>query len=293
MPEVSAVIPAFQAQRTVAAAVESALGQVAEVIVVDDGSTDLTAEAAAAAGARVFRTANRGVAAARNFGIRQADREWLAFLDADDRWLPGAIERKLAVIESGLIGVFARGQFVGEDGRPLRRTPWGRAGKPSFTELLMEDTIPTSSLLLRRSVLESVGGFDESLTQGADHDLWLRLTLQYPGGLLGLDVIDAELTRHSGQVTKDVGKMLRAWSEILPKMEQLAPVQVAKVCAKAQANMRRVASMSAYEGGNSAEAASLLFEALRFAPAWMLRDMRTWKQLAAILLFRATSLRVR
>ena len=76
-------------------------------------------------------------------------------------------------------------------------------------------------------------------------------------------------------------------------MECLAPEQVAEARAKAEANMRRVASMSAYEAGQGAQAASLLLEAVRFAPGWMLRDRRTWRQLAAIGLYCTTPWRVR
>jgi len=94
--KISVVIPAYNAAPHLGATLASVAAQLeapAEVIVVDDGSTDATAAIAAAAGARVIRQRNAGVSAARNTGVRAASSEWIAFLDADDRWLPAFTAR--------------------------------------------------------------------------------------------------------------------------------------------------------------------------------------------------------
>jgi len=285
MKPVSVVIPAYQAAGMVGGAVRSAFVQpeVGEVVVVDDGSTDPTGLEAAEAGARVIRTGNRGVAAARNRGVAEVRSEWVAFLDADDYWLPGAIRGRLEASDGTTVGVFGRARFVDRDGRPLGRAPFGRPGRPTFGELLMEDTIPTPGIILRRRVFEEAGGFDEELTQGSDHDYWLRLARRYPGGLLGIEAVDTVCRRRRGQVTGDVGRFLLAWEEILGKVERMDAEAVAPYRARAQANARRVASVSAYEGGRGREALSLLWAGIRWAPGWMLADARTWWQLAGVM----------
>lgn len=252
------------------------------MLVVDDGSTDATGAEAAEAGARVIRTENRGVAAARNRGLAEVRGEWVAFLDADDYWLAGALGGRLAASDESTVGVFARARFVDAAGSPLGRVPFGRAGRPTFGELLMEDTIPTPGIILRRRVFAELGGFDEELTQGSDHEYWLRLALRYPGGLLGIEAVDTVCRRRAGQVTANVAKFLRAWSEILAKVERLDAVAVAPYRTRAEANALRVASVSAYEGGRGGEALRLLVEGIRWAPGWLLADGRTWWQLGAV-----------
>src|SRR6185312_11793255 len=97
--EISVVIPAYNAAAYVGDALASIAAQTcrpAEVIVVDDGSADDTAAIAAAAGAIVIRQPNGGASAARNAGVARARSQWIAFLDADDRWLPEYVERVAA-----------------------------------------------------------------------------------------------------------------------------------------------------------------------------------------------------
>ena len=107
MVRVSAIIPAYNADSFIREAVDSALGQThtdVEVIVVDDSSTDDTASVLQSYGERIIvhRQPNGGVAAARNAGARLASGRWVAFLDADDVWLPTKIERQLAVASTPL-----------------------------------------------------------------------------------------------------------------------------------------------------------------------------------------------
>jgi glycosyltransferase involved in cell wall biosynthesis len=281
--EVSTVIAAYEAAEFVGCAVASARGQSDEVVVVDDGSTDDTGARAAAAGARVIRTENRGAAAARNTGLAEARGRWIALLDADDYWLPGALAARLERVEARDVAVVARARFVSADGRPLRRAIWGRAGRPGFQDLLVEDTMPVSSTMVRREVLLELGGFDGTLPQGADHDLFLRMAHRYPGRILALEETDTMLRRRPGQITKDYGKMLRAWGEILGRMEVLDAEAVRSVRDRAEGNARRVASLSALESGQCGEAWRLLAEGIRLAPGSLLADGRTWKQAAGII----------
>ena len=164
MPEsVSVVIPAYNAERFIAEAIESALAQThpsLEVVVVDDGSTDGTAAAAEGyPGVTLLRRPNGGIGAARNTGVAQATGDFLAFLDADDVWPAGSLSALLAEAEeSGADAVFGQVVQFGE----------GRA-----------DDAPTaapiaSAGIFRREAYDRVGQFREDIKVGEFIDWWAR-----------------------------------------------------------------------------------------------------------------------
>lgn len=193
-PRVSVVIPAYNAERCIGEAIQSVLKQSYrewEVVVVDDGSTDRTSEVVAGFGERVryLRQTNAGAAAARNAGIREARGELIAFLDADDVWLPDKLQLQVAYLdahpETAL--VYADVQMQREDGRllPSYLAEKKHAGSGRiFDAVVQEYFIHTSSTLIRRSCLEEVGGFDPALKTAEDRDLWLRLAYRWPVGLV-------------------------------------------------------------------------------------------------------------
>lgn len=193
---ISVVIPTYNRKTHIFRAINSVLAQtvpVREIIVVDDGSVDGTAEAVAGcydSRVRVFRQENAGVAAARNRGIREAQSEWIAFLDSDDSWLPTKTQRQLEALDtlSGEFGVcFTDNVF---DGRPdLKQSMFqtvGFDGAPVFgtldepTQYIVDAREPffTSSLLVKSSVLKEVDGFDDALVFGEDTDLFFRLSFR-------------------------------------------------------------------------------------------------------------------
>jgi len=193
---ISVVIPTYNRRTHIFRAIESVLAQtvpVDEIIVVDDGSTDGTAEAVGSrygSSVSIFRQENRGVAAARNRGIHEARCEWIAFLDSDDVWLPTKVQRQLEALAAlrGEFGVcFTDNVF---DGNPdMKRSMFQEAGfegAPGFGTLedpaqyIVAGREPffTSSLLVQRSVLEEVDGFDEALAIGEDTDLFFRLSFR-------------------------------------------------------------------------------------------------------------------
>lgn len=189
---VSVVIPAFNAEATIAEAIASVTAQqhkAVEVVVVDDGSTDLTLERARAASNSIIaiRQDNLGPAAARNSGLRAASGEVVAFLDADDVWLPGKLDAQLRLLESDPeLGAVYSSWLVWQPGTPSPPVP------PSddlanievdeaesgwlYTRLLQDCIVFTSSLCVRRSVIERVGEFDPTLKRGQDYDYWLRMS---------------------------------------------------------------------------------------------------------------------
>jgi glycosyltransferase involved in cell wall biosynthesis len=183
----SVVIPAYNAAATVGEAIDSVLAQTYadfELVVVDDGSTDETAQIVAARDdprVRCVRTENRGVAAARNHGIELTSGELVAFLDADDAWQPEKLERQhLALTTTPSIGLsFTSAALVDDDLETIGLDD--AVEYADYTEqLLLTGNILSaggSSVMARRSVIDQVGGFDPQLSQCADWDLWLRLSL--------------------------------------------------------------------------------------------------------------------
>jgi glycosyltransferase involved in cell wall biosynthesis len=192
MATVSVIIPTFNRAPKVIRAVSSILDQTFtqyEIIVVDDGSTDGTKEALARFKDQIILTVhstNRGVSAARNSGIKVSKAPLLAFLDSDDYWLP----EKLAV----QVGFFAahpktvacqteevwirKGHRVNPGKRHLK--PSGNIFEPSLKLCL----VSPSAVLLKRSLIDEVGLFDEELPACEDYDLWLRISCRHPVHLI-------------------------------------------------------------------------------------------------------------
>lgn len=173
-PLASIVVAVYNGERTLGAALESALAQdyrPAEVVVVDDGSTDSTAEVARSfPGVRYLRQANEGPSAARNRGLTAAAGEYVAFLDADDE-LPST---KLTVQVGYLLEhpevecVLGRQEASFEGGG----APEWMARDPVFGDFA---GVPLMSLVARRSTLLELGGFDPSLRIAEDRDLLVRM----------------------------------------------------------------------------------------------------------------------
>jgi len=189
-PSVSVVVPAYNAMPDVLEAVESALSQerpASEVVVVDDRSSDGTGDALRTRfgdRVRVITGKYGSASAARNAGWRAATGEWIAFLDADDLWMPDKLSASLALFTAAphAIWCFTDGTVRDLEGREhaslLAR--WVDLDEPycgsPVAELIDVNFILTSSVLVRRSALEALGGFDETLSHAEDVDLWIKLS---------------------------------------------------------------------------------------------------------------------
>ncbi len=186
-PTVSIIIPAYNVDRYIEAALQSLQSQTLtdfEALIVDDGSTDRTAEVvqiwiAQDPRFKLLQKPNGGLSSARNFGIHHATSPYIALLDADDLYLPDKLQSHVNVLDRDpTVGVvYSESQAITDDGSPT----WVKlSGKPidrdPLKSLLCKNFIGHgSNAIFRKSILETVGDFDETLTSVEDLDLWLRI----------------------------------------------------------------------------------------------------------------------
>lgn len=181
--DISVVIPAYNASLYIREAIESArLQDPAEIIVVDDGSTDIDYRTLEDGLVRVVRQENRGVSAARNRGCQEARCGFIATLDADDIWLPGKLSRQVAHLEQRptCMAVFADGFWWNEGQRPDGSVPAdAHAAALAFREFILGIPVSPSTMVIRREAWLSLGGFDEGMRFGEDQDFYLRLARRF------------------------------------------------------------------------------------------------------------------
>lgn len=212
-PRVSVVIPVFNRPAAVRRAIDSALAQTCqdfEIIVVDDGSTDATAAAVEALADRritlIRHERNRGGSAARNTGIRASSAAYIAFLDSDDEWLPTKLERQLEVFDRSsemLALVYTGAEQVFSDGSASRHI----ASRPVdlARALLTENVVGETSVgMVRRSALDAIGGFDESLPSCQDLDLWLRICERFSADVIPDVLVRVSNGNDSGRITTNL-----------------------------------------------------------------------------------------
>jgi glycosyltransferase involved in cell wall biosynthesis len=174
--KISVVIPAYNAAHFLPRCLKSVFAQTLkpdEVIVVDDGSTDNTAEIAAALGARVISRRNGGLSAARNTGIQGASSEWIALLDADDMWAPEKLERQVACLRPETVLVYTGVRSFDDSGV--------RGERPAIDAISARkmlrycNPITPSTVLVRREAVVQNGGFREDIRACEDWEMWFRL----------------------------------------------------------------------------------------------------------------------
>jgi glycosyltransferase involved in cell wall biosynthesis len=230
-PAVSVVIPAYNVAWCVRKAIDSALAQSwsdREIVVVDDGSTDDTTAVLASYGdaIRVVVQRNGGMSNARNAGIRAARGEFIAFLDADDWWLPAKLERQVALLrarpEIGFCSCTVRVEDL--EGRLLNLWSCPKVEGSFVAHLFRHGAdVPgsCSAVLARRALVEAAGGFDESLRGMEDPDLWIRLAAVTEYVCLPEPM--AVILRRPGSVSRNLESMRNAAVRVMHKNRHLLP----------------------------------------------------------------------
>src|SRR5436853_1616118 len=225
MALVSVIIPCYNQAHYLNDAIESILAQSCadfEIVVVDDGSADNTAEVAAGyPGVRCIRQDNQGLAAARNTGLRESRGDYLVFLDADDRLLPGALEAGLACLLAHSEYAFVSGhyRYIKEDGSLLNEYPQEKIEEDHYLAFLQGNYVGMhATVMYRRTALEQVGGFNTYLRACEDYDLYLRLSRQFP--ISRHQAIVAEYRQHGTNMSGNVELMLKKALAVLRSQRQ-------------------------------------------------------------------------
>ncbi len=207
--KVSIIIPTYNRGHVLPDAIDSVLAQDFrdyELIVIDDGSTDntLTILDRYPERIKVYRQPNQGVSAARNHGIAMSSGNLIAFLDSDDLWLAQKLSVQVAFFNANPKSLICQTQEIWiRNG--IRVNPKKRHQKPSgqiFEKSLELCLVSPSAVMIRRSLFDSVGLFDESLPACEDYDLWLRISCRYP-----VYLINKPLTVKKGGHADQLSKM--------------------------------------------------------------------------------------
>ncbi len=282
MPLVSVIIPCFNTAAFLSKAVQSVLAQTMpdmELIVVDDGSTDSTAAVVHSfSDQRItyIYQENQGLASARNTGLRAARGEYIAFLDADDWFLPPKLERQSAYLaQAPEIGLVASGYFFANEAgdRLYQVEPWLARPTLELSTWLMGCPVTVHSVLVRRAWLARVDGFDAALHRLEDWDLWLRLA--YANCRMAwLPEIVCAYRMHTGQMVRNVSQQRDVAQIVLDKFfgqPGLPPeIQIQRSAAYAQLYLR--AACREYGAGAVESACGDLAQALAIEPALLGKD---------------------
>lgn len=226
---ISVIIPVYNRENRIKQAVDSVLNQTRpadEIVVVDDGSTDTTHSVLAGYGDKihVIHQENRGVSAARNRGIRASTGNWIALLDSDDEWFPDKLAKQEAWLKENPDFRICQTDEIwirrGERVNPMKKHT--KVHGDIFLSSLKLCLVSPSAVLFERSLFEEVGGFDESLPVCEDYDLWLRISLRYPVGLLSEAGI-IKYGGHADQLSRSRWGMDRFRVKALEKLLKTKP----------------------------------------------------------------------
>jgi len=299
---IDVVVPAYNSQRYIAEALESVAAQTspaAEVIVVDDGSADGTADIAEQLGATVIRQANQGVSRARNVGIRAASQPWVAFLDADDCWLPEKLALQWSALQACPKAGFAFGDWEAfDDDRilfpsALQRFPQYLGvqrkstasfsvccnGKSLATQHLKKNFIATSTLVVKTELLRAVGLFDPDLKFAEDRDLQMRLMTLTTAAVVEQSVLRYRV--HGASASADLVKMwigrCTVGDKVLTHPERY-PSEAPAHYRREQFRLLRKAGVHMMSVGQFADARRILSDSLRrrYAPSTHAAYFAAW-----------------
>jgi len=184
---ISVIIPTYNRKHSLPRTLDSVLAQSFqpfEIIVIDDGSTDGTADWLKSnyLSIKSISQSNQGVSSARNIGIKQAEGDWIALLDSDDEWLPDKLAKQVQALKENREFLFCHTNeiWIRNGVRVNQQKKHQKYGGHIFEKCLDMCRVSPSSSLFHKLVLDDVGLFDEKLKVCEDYDLWLRISAQYP-----------------------------------------------------------------------------------------------------------------
>lgn len=303
-PKVSVIIPAYNVDRYLADALESLMAQTDqdfEALIVDDGSTDRTAAIAQQfcdrdARFQLLSKPNGGLSSARNFGIRRSQGEYIALLDGDDVYLPTKLAAHVATLDADpdIAVAYGASQALRDDGQPTWMKISGApiAPEPLIALMYKNFIVHGSNAMVRRTVFDHVGLFDESLRSVEDLDLWLRIASCEPWKF-GRDraVLSYYRVRPSG-LSFNLAQMQQTHERVLHSAVARSP-QLAAVLPTAQAYMYRYLGRMALTMGDSAQARAFLDQAWQLDAQIFWRDSKSLVTLLSVKLAPIAQLAIR
>lgn len=243
MPQISVIIPAFNSERTIEETVNSVLQQTFtdfELIIINDGSTDSTLNVLNQiqdSRIRLFSHENSGVAASRNRGIRQAVGQYLAFLDADDLWVPDKLTEQLQALQHNPEAAIAYSwvNYIDEASQFVRKG-WHKVYNGDvYPELLLKCFLENgSNPLIRAKAIEQVGGFDASISPAEDWDLYIRLAKHYH--FICVPKVHILYRISPTSASANLKRMERAGRRMIEKAFSTAPVELQPIKRKTLAD---------------------------------------------------------
>ncbi|ANE55602.1 glycosyltransferase [Methylomonas sp. DH-1] len=312
--KISAVIPAYNSAKFIKAAVASIEAQtepVAEIIIVDDGSTDATEAVVRSLPGNIvyYKQANQGPSAARNKGIELAKGDWIAFLDADDQWTENKIALQKTILEKYPELVLVAGDMAEidndddiitqsvlakhgmlEDFRKLA----GQAIPNALARLVTKNFIPTGTVLAKRDILIAAGGFNSAIRFGEDLELWAKIATHHPISCLPLCLMlrrqhGNNATSANESMLLDLTKVMesvRAFSQQQLKRQGLDPNQLVSDAfwtlgywyfVNNQANLARKAFISSLKQQLTSRSVAYLIAST--LPPFLVAQLRKFKQI--------------
>jgi glycosyltransferase involved in cell wall biosynthesis len=283
MKKVSVIIPVYKAEKYIAATVKSVLEQTYknfEILIIDDASPDKSIDICKQftdSRIKIIHQENRGLAGARNTGIRYAQGEYLAFLDADDLWLPEKLEKHVAHLDSSpKVGVsFCRSTFIDDEGRPLGLYQMPKLRDITLPQVLCRNPISNgSAAVIRKEVFAGIKFqdhlhgtvedfyFDERFRQSEDIECWIRIAIQTDWQIEGIAEALTLYRVNSGGLSANVLQQLDSWEKVIEKTRSYAPEIITQWETLARAYQLRYLSRRAVRLQDGAMAVKLVNQAL-------------------------------
>jgi glycosyltransferase involved in cell wall biosynthesis len=284
MKKVSVIIPVYNVEQYVAQTLESVLAQTytnLEIIIVDDESPDRSIDVCRRytdPRIQIVQQKNRGLAGARNTGIRHATGDYIALLDSDDLWLPDKLQKQVAHLEaSPQLGIsFCRSAFIDDSGQPLGTYQMPRLKDITAPYLMCRNPIGNGSApLIRREVFDAIAStddrygtpetfyFDDNFRQSEDIECWIRIVIQTGWKIEGLSEAMTLYRVNAGGLSANILKQLESWEQVIAKTRTYAPEIVGQWEHRARAYQLRYLARRAVRLKDGVMAVKLTHRALR------------------------------
>jgi glycosyltransferase involved in cell wall biosynthesis len=279
MPLISVIIPAHNSEKTIKATIASILNQTFtnfELLIINDGSTDTTLEAVKQiedSRLQIFSYSNSGVAVSRNRGISLSQGDFISFIDADDLWTPDKLELQLKALQANSPAEVAYSwtDWIDENDRWLRPGIHTTFNGDVLQHLLLTDFIGSgSNPLINASAFQKVGGFDDSLTNAHDWDMWLRLAGCYE--FVAVPSVQILYRICTNSMSTNVWGMEAASLKVIEKNYECAPTSIQYRKKQTLANRYQYLTFKALEGNpcqkKGLASAHFLLLSLKYQAAW-------------------------